>query len=115
MPYAMRRLFASILANCAPNNPQQLWQKFQDPMSEDFAKNKNLSKQEIHRKVLQGVGSILRSMGKNIKDFKLCPDEFLYPDDDKIAKEIEEELNLVVSEADYQTISMLTAEQRIAF
>ncbi|XP_028126342.1 uncharacterized protein LOC114323072 [Camellia sinensis] len=115
MPYSLRRLFATILIHCAPNNPKQLWEKFKDYMAEDYAKTTNLSKQEIFKKVLQSINSTLQSMGKDIKDFNICSDNMLSSDNQETCREIEEEMNIVVSEADYQSISLLSSEQKVAF
>ncbi|XP_028086421.1 uncharacterized protein LOC114287309 [Camellia sinensis] len=115
MPYSLRRLFATILIHCAPNNPNQLWEKFKDYMAEDYAKTTNLSKQEIFKKVLQSINSTLQSMGKDIKDFNICSNNVLSSDNQGTCREIEEEMNIVVSEADYQSISLLSSEQKVAF
>lgn len=36
MPYSLRRLFATILVYCSPDNPRELREQFEDSMSEDF-------------------------------------------------------------------------------
>ncbi|XP_028100698.1 uncharacterized protein LOC114300041 [Camellia sinensis] len=115
MSYSLRRLFATILIHCAPNNPKQLWEKFKDYMAEDYAKTTNLSKQEIFKKVLQSINSTLQSMGKDIKDFNICSNNVLSSDNQDTCREIEEEMNIVVSEVDYQSISLLSLEQKAAF
>ncbi|CAL5413369.1 unnamed protein product [Camellia sinensis] len=86
MPYSLRRLFATILIHCAPNNPKQLWEKFKDYMAEDYAKTTNLSKQEIFKKVLQSINSTLQSMGKDIKDFNICSDNMLSSDNQETCR-----------------------------
>lgn len=84
-------------------------------MSEDFAKSIVGSKEAIERKTLQNINSMLQSMGKDIKDFKLCSNDFISSANESVCKEVEEETNIVVSEADYQKIAMLTSEQQVAF
>ncbi|XP_074304137.1 uncharacterized protein LOC141638691 [Silene latifolia] len=37
MPGALRRLFATLLIYCQPNNPRLLWDKFYTLLSEDYA------------------------------------------------------------------------------
>ncbi|XP_075092424.1 uncharacterized protein LOC142172656 [Nicotiana tabacum] len=32
MPYSLRRLFATILVYCSPDNPRELWEQFEDSM-----------------------------------------------------------------------------------
>ncbi|KAG5542876.1 hypothetical protein RHGRI_015836 [Rhododendron griersonianum] len=77
MPLALRRLLATILVHCAPNNPQVLWEKFKAPMYEDLILNKTFSHQQIEKKALQNINFFLQSMGKDIKEFKLCLDDFI--------------------------------------
>ncbi|KAL7186238.1 hypothetical protein ACSBR2_028060 [Camellia fascicularis] len=115
MSCSLRRLFATILIHCAPNNPKQLWEKFKDYKVEDYAKTTNLSKEEIFKNVLQRINLTLQSMGKDIKDFNICSDNMISSDNQDTCHEIEEEMNIVVSEVDYQSISLLSSEQKVAF
>ncbi|XP_075083234.1 uncharacterized protein LOC142166986 [Nicotiana tabacum] len=39
MPYSLRRLFATLLIYCNPTNPRQLWEQFEEHMSEDYTLN----------------------------------------------------------------------------
>ncbi|XP_028120277.1 uncharacterized protein LOC114317725 [Camellia sinensis] len=84
-------------------------------MAENYAKATNLSKEEIFKKVLQSINSTLQSMGKDIKDFNICSDNMISSDIRDTCREIEEKMNIVVSEADYQSISLLSSEQKVAF
>nr|XP_027093743.1 uncharacterized protein LOC113714146 [Coffea arabica] len=43
MPYELRRLFATLLVYSCPNNPRQLWLKFEAVMSEDFLRCSDLT------------------------------------------------------------------------
>ncbi|XP_059316269.1 uncharacterized protein LOC132067143 isoform X1 [Lycium ferocissimum] len=36
MPYSLRRLFATLLVYCNPTNPRDLWEQFEELMSEDY-------------------------------------------------------------------------------
>ncbi|XP_021719158.1 uncharacterized protein LOC110686858 [Chenopodium quinoa] len=42
LPVALRRLFATVLIFYQPENPEELWYKYYDALSEDFAKKKIL-------------------------------------------------------------------------
>lgn len=42
MPCSLRRLFATLLVYCSPANTKELWEKFEDSMSEDFRKIPNM-------------------------------------------------------------------------
>lgn len=35
-PHQIRTLFAIIISSCSPSNPNDLWAKYKDDMSEDF-------------------------------------------------------------------------------
>jgi len=37
MPYALRRLFATILVFCVPSDVLELWEKHKEAMSEDYS------------------------------------------------------------------------------
>jgi len=39
MPYALRRLFATILVFCEPSDVFGLWEKHKEAMSEDYKRN----------------------------------------------------------------------------
>ncbi|XP_028112905.1 ATP-dependent DNA helicase PIF1-like [Camellia sinensis] len=54
-------------------------------------------------------------MGKDIKDFNICFDNMISSDNQDIYRKIEKEMNIVVSEADYQSISLLSSEQKVTF
>lgn len=41
LPYSLRRLFATLLVYCTPTNPKELWEQFEDSMSENFKRLPN--------------------------------------------------------------------------
>nr|XP_009796607.1 PREDICTED: uncharacterized protein LOC104243152 isoform X3 [Nicotiana sylvestris] len=47
MPYSLRRLFATLLIYCNPTNPRQLWEQFEQHMSEDYTLVSNINKKNI--------------------------------------------------------------------
>ncbi|ONM39160.1 hypothetical protein ZEAMMB73_Zm00001d043823 [Zea mays] len=70
MPSALRRLFATILVYCEPNDVAELWQRHLDSMSEDYHRSTQ-SKIHVQQMVLIDIRNILQSMGKDIKTFPL--------------------------------------------
>ncbi|XP_060210795.1 uncharacterized protein LOC132637774 [Lycium barbarum] len=50
MPYSLRRLFATLLVYCNPTNPRDLWEQFEESMSEDYKRPSTAGKEakEIH-------------------------------------------------------------------
>ena len=115
MPYEMRRLFATLLVYSCPNDPKQLWTKFEAVMSEDFMRNTDLSPTEIKRKVLEQINGFLQSMGKNIASFGLLPNNFSFSDVDNQTRDVLAEKNIKVLEEDLNAISLLNQNQRHAF
>ena len=77
MPYALRRLFVTILAFCEPNVPKKLWKKFHIPMSEDYSQL-NISPFDVTNKALQHLASMLESMEKNINQYHLVNYDIIY-------------------------------------
>ncbi|XP_074303199.1 uncharacterized protein LOC141637624 [Silene latifolia] len=69
MPFALRRLFATLLIYCSPKSPRLLWDRFLPALSEDYS----LAFPEKPRKVLnltlKSICYIIESMGKNFTDF----------------------------------------------
>ena len=70
MPSALRRLFATILVFCEPNDVAELWQRHLDTMSEDYHRITQ-SKSHLQQMVLIDIRHMLQSMGKDIKTFPL--------------------------------------------
>jgi ATP-dependent DNA helicase PIF1 len=68
MPSVLRRLFATILVYCEPNDVAELWQRHLDAMSEDYH-HSTQSKTHVQQMVLIDIRNMLQSMGKDIKTF----------------------------------------------
>ncbi|KAG5590241.1 hypothetical protein H5410_040755 [Solanum commersonii] len=80
MPSSLRYLFDVLLAYCYPNNPEELWIKIENPMSEDFNKYPGLFSREISSKVLNHINDILYLMGHSLNIlFKVVyPNIYIY-------------------------------------
>ncbi|ONM53820.1 hypothetical protein ZEAMMB73_Zm00001d019863 [Zea mays] len=61
MPSALRRLFATILVYCEPNDVAELWQRHLDTMSEDYHRITQ-SKTHLQQMVLIDIRNMLQSM-----------------------------------------------------
>jgi hypothetical protein len=70
MPYALRRLFATVLAFCEVTHVRALWDKHFEAMSDDF-RMESMSNEAIRQRVLRDIGDLLYSMGKDIRIFDL--------------------------------------------
>ncbi|XP_019229599.1 PREDICTED: uncharacterized protein LOC109210611 [Nicotiana attenuata] len=74
MPYSLRCLFATLLIYCNPTNPRQLWEEFEEHMSEDYTLVSNINKKNIRYQVLNHINDILHSMGGDINEYQLIPE-----------------------------------------
>ncbi|KAL7248128.1 hypothetical protein ACSBR2_002937 [Camellia fascicularis] len=71
MPFALRRLFATLLVFCEPNNPRSLWEKFYDALSEDYRQNLQLTVEQVQNITLDHIASFIESMDKKITDYNV--------------------------------------------
>jgi hypothetical protein len=67
MPWKLRELFALILVHCNPAKPDELWEKFKDALSEDFAKT--FSKELSYVKAYRDIAKRIIEAGKTLADF----------------------------------------------
>ncbi|KAG5591725.1 hypothetical protein H5410_042239 [Solanum commersonii] len=95
MPYSLRRLFATLLVYCNPGNPQDLWKKYEDSMSEDFKIISTITKKDIRQLVLNHINEVLLSMGHNISEFKDIFGNVSFSKTTNEAKEIYFERNII--------------------
>lgn len=65
MPYALRRLFATILVHCQPTDVRKLWDNFYLSLSEDFEKGELVDVVEIMCETVRSVSHFFESMGRN--------------------------------------------------
>ncbi|KAL7246824.1 hypothetical protein ACSBR2_001852 [Camellia fascicularis] len=115
MPFALRRLFATLLVFCEPNNPRTLWDKFYDNLSEDYKQMPHLTNDQIQSHTLNHIANFIESMGKKISDYDLPAYNKAYIPVEKTSKDIEVELNIPISDEDLATINLLNNEHRIAY
>jgi hypothetical protein len=61
MPYALRRLFITILVFCESSDVFGMWEKHKEAMSEDYKRN-NQSTFMVEQMVLIDIQKLLQSM-----------------------------------------------------
>ncbi|AQK87997.1 hypothetical protein ZEAMMB73_Zm00001d038834 [Zea mays] len=114
MPSALRRLFATILVFCEPNDVAELWQRHLDTMSEDYHRITQ-SKTHLQQMVLIDIRNMLQSMGKDIKTFPLPAIIDRYDDSQGIDREIYEEEIIEATAEDVALQETLNEEQKSAY
>ncbi|XP_070022497.1 ATP-dependent DNA helicase PIF1-like [Nicotiana sylvestris] len=115
MSYSLRRLFATLLVYCNPANPKILWEMFEDSMSEDFKHFSEFQGKTIRHKVLSHINDILYSMGHDINEYKLIPENIRPSEISKDAKDVHFERNIIVSEKDLILPKRLNVQQLHAY
>lgn len=100
LPYSLRRLFATLLVYCTPTNPKELWEQFEDSMSENFKRLPNNKFKDIHHRVLNQINDKLHSIGHDINEYKHVAENIRASAVAKEAKEVHFERNLRVFEED---------------
>ncbi|KAL6592973.1 hypothetical protein ACP70R_049269 [Stipagrostis hirtigluma subsp. patula] len=114
MPSSLRRLFATILVFCEPNNVRRLWQRHLEAMSEDY-RRRSKCKVALEQMVLIDIRNMLQSMGKDIKSFPLPAIDETYDTASGLCREIYEETNIEPTADDMALSDSLNEEQRTAY
>lgn len=115
MLYSLRRLFATLLVYCSPANPKELWEMFEDSLSEDVKSYSNTEAKIVWYKVLSHINDILHSMGHDINEYKLVPENSRPSQNAKDAKDVHFERNIIVTEEDLLLPKRLNAEQLMSY
>jgi len=114
MPYALRRLFATILVFCEPSDVFGLWEKHKEAMSEDYRHN-NQSTFMVEQMVLMDIQKLLQSMQKDIKMYPLPDIDDTYDASRDIPREIFEEASIEANEDDVALSHTLNEEQQATY
>nr|XP_016466763.1 PREDICTED: uncharacterized protein LOC107789465 [Nicotiana tabacum] len=115
MPYSLRHLFAILLIYCNPTNPRQLWEQFEEHMSEDYKLVPNIQKNDIRYRVLNHINDILHSMGGDINEYQLIPETIRPSVAAKEAKEVHFERTIAVTNEDILLHKKLNKDQLKAY
>jgi len=70
MPCTLRRMFAIIIVFCECTNTRALWDKHFEDMADDYVRNHG-NTPIVVQLVLRDIADIVRSMGKDIKNYGL--------------------------------------------
>ena len=106
MPYALQRLFATILVFYEPNDVFGLWEKHKEAMSEDYRRN-NQSNFMVEQMFLIDIQKMLQSMQKDIKMYPLPDIDDTYDPSGDIPREIFEETSVEASDIPTMRLCML--------
>ncbi|KAK9689010.1 hypothetical protein RND81_09G027900 [Saponaria officinalis] len=71
MPFALRRLFSTVLIFCQPSDPTTLWIKYYKHLSEDFRRQNGKCPDKVRHLTVRVVEQYLEAMGKTLKCFGL--------------------------------------------
>ncbi|XP_070002689.1 uncharacterized protein LOC142165930 [Nicotiana tabacum] len=115
MPHSLRGLFATLLVYCNPVNPRELWEQFEEPMSEDHKLLANIGRNEIRLQVLNHINDILHSMDADINDYKIVQETIRPSTTAKEAKEVHFERTIIVNEQDILFCKKLNRDQIKAY
>ncbi|XP_073354892.1 uncharacterized protein [Aegilops tauschii subsp. strangulata] len=114
MPCSLRRLFATILVHCEPDDVRGLWDRHLEPMSDDYRRSRT-SPDEVEQMVLLDIRGMLQSMGKDIVDFALPSIDDAFDPTEGEAREVIEETTVEFDMDDTKLVSSLNLEQRAAY
>ncbi|KAK9690194.1 hypothetical protein RND81_09G110600 [Saponaria officinalis] len=67
MPFALRRLFSTVLIFCQPSDPKILWTKYYKHLSEDFRHQNGKCPDKVRHLTVRAVEQYLEAMGKTLK------------------------------------------------
>ncbi|KAL3834092.1 hypothetical protein ACJIZ3_008828 [Penstemon smallii] len=115
MPYSFRVLFAMLLVHGIIGNPQSLWDKYYESLSEDFARNSSVTEIQVLRLTIAAIDTVLTSMEKCITDFPIKFPIEHSTHKDRYSKDYENELSMKVSTVDMLLVDKLNVGQRAIY
>lgn len=71
MPYALRRLFITVLVYCEPTGVHDLWDEIYPYMIEDYASSTSTDNILLQNKLLHELSNLLLQHNKNLSDYDL--------------------------------------------
>lgn len=92
MPYALQRLFVTILIFCEPTNVRSLWNEFFAHMTKDCQTTNNIVESVLTSMLLKDLNELLNLHGKKIKDYDLPSLPHNTVEEDSIPSVVQEEL-----------------------
>lgn len=115
MPYALRRLFATILVYCQPTQVQTLWDENFTHMIEDYPSTSNGNTAYATNKLFHELNTILLQHKRNVSEFDLPRMTEDFEDMGSISSILAEELNLPICPDDLTAVDKLNEAQLHAF
>ncbi|KAK1680955.1 hypothetical protein QYE76_041803 [Lolium multiflorum] len=114
MPYALRRLFATILVFYEATEIRKLWDKHLPSMSEDYRRDQP-NEAALEQMVLRDIRDLVLSMGKDIRSYGL-PD-LVETDGSYEAdyREVYDERQVTADQEHLDLIDCLNSEQLVGF
>nr|XP_016494696.1 PREDICTED: uncharacterized protein LOC107813895 [Nicotiana tabacum] len=96
---------------CNPTNPRQLWEQFEESMTEDYKVLQTNERKQIRYQALNHINDILHSMGHDVNEYELIPETIRPSTTTKEAKEVHFEKSITVSEEDMLLHTRLNKKQ----
>ncbi|KAK9732805.1 hypothetical protein RND81_04G023700 [Saponaria officinalis] len=115
MPFAVRRLFATLLVFCQPSNPLNLWTDYYDVLSEDFTKKNTNNPEKARYLTVRSVEQYLEAMGKTLKCFGLDHLAGTVDDELRRTKDITDALDAPIPQECVLCRGLLNPAQQEAF
>ncbi|KAI5397537.1 hypothetical protein KIW84_063379 [Lathyrus oleraceus] len=115
MPYALQRLFVTILIFCEPTDVRGLWNEFFTHMVEDYQTANNVVESNLTNMLLKDLNELLNLHGKKIDDYDLPSLPLNTIDRGAVPSIIQEELAIDIPNEDIESIAKLNNDQMIAF
>lgn len=110
-PRQMRELFVTILGNCQPSNPCELWEDFKSDLSEDFVHRHTLTARLAEQYALKEINDlILHNYGLSLTSFGFSLVENL--PDIEVVNHADPYDELLLAEQAYDS---LNSDQRLIF
>jgi len=115
MPYALQRLFVTILLFCEPSDVRSLWNQFHTFILEDYTSTYIIVSENFIPMLLRDLNDILIQHGKTTKDFDLPSLTFDALETTSVQKIIQGELSKQIPNEDVDNVHRFNHDQLIAF
>ncbi|CAH1437702.1 unnamed protein product [Lactuca virosa] len=113
-PNALRRLFATILTFCEPEDVRKLWDDHYNALLEDYRRQYG-SVDRVQNMVLADIKVFLQSMSDNIDGFDLPKINENVDLESGVFREVQEECSIVLESEHLQAQDFLNPEQKFVY
>ncbi|KAK9666569.1 hypothetical protein RND81_14G194600 [Saponaria officinalis] len=115
MPFALRRLFSTVLIFCQPSDLTTLWTKYYKHLSEDFSRQNGKCPDKDRHLTVRAVEQYLEAMGITLKCFGLEHLAGKIDDEIQRTKDITDALDAPIPQECIDCQAMLNPAQQGAF